>query len=412
MTVPLTGTEARDLRELERRGEYEQLIAAVRELVAADRRALADPYMKEWCGRRYRDLFLRHAARDRAAVRNAGRSFARLRGRDSRSPRQKVAERFLRRDVEDWKLELPAPRAEAPNATLLFCPGLINGMLPVQAFEDAFPALEAERGMRVLRADTHPVRGCEANVADIAASFEEGAGLRSDCSLLPPSDRVPPEDIWLLGYSKGAADWLTFLSARPDLAGRVRAAVSWAGAVGGSFLADSAYARIRELSLPIGSVGGPAQAVLRALAPMLQMDEGLRRLEEFDVKGAIRDLTTEVRGRFLERHADALDALDVPFFNVTAATSATEVPYFQIQGYLDIARSDRDNDMQVTQEQARMRVPMATDLAVFHAHHWDLSYTPFPRSRRMGSPNLDHPFPRTAAIGGLYELLAELGLLD
>jgi hypothetical protein len=54
---------------------------------------------------------------------------------------------------------------------------------------------------------------------------------------------------------------------------------------------------------------------------------------------------------------------------------------------------------------------MATTLAVVRAHHWDLAYDPFPPRLRLGSPNLDHPFPRRAAVAATMLLLAELGLL-
>ena len=52
---------------------------------------------------------------------------------------------------------------------------------------------------------------------------------------------------------------------------------------------------------------------------------------------------------------------------------------------LNLTRFDGNNDMQVTQEQAKIKLPMA---------------------------NLDHPFPRKAAIIAIYQLLAELGLIE
>lgn len=79
---------------------------------------------------------------------------------------------------------------------------------------------------------------------------------------------------------------------------------------------------------------------------------------------------------------------------------------------MEVARRDPDNDMQVTQDQARMQTPMATDLGVLRAHHWDISYDPFPVHTRLGSPNLDHRFPRQAAITAIFQFTAELGLID
>jgi hypothetical protein len=68
--------------------------------------------------------------------------------------------------------------------------------------------------------------------------------------------------------------------------------------------------------------------------------------------------------------------------------------------------------MQVSVPHSQMTNPMATTLAIFHAHHWDLAMEPFPQRVRLGSPNLDHPFPRTAAVAATVLLQAELGLID
>jgi hypothetical protein len=146
--------------------------------------------------------------------------------------------------------------------------------------------------------------------------------------------------------------------------------------------------------------------------PVVRLEGISERLDEYDVKGGIRDLTTTERERFLAEHADAIDALDIPIFNVVASCGALEVPYFQVQGALEINRRAGENDMQVSLDQARMTTPMATDLAVLHAHHWDISYGPFPVHLRLGSPNLDHPFPREAAVTAVFLLLAELGLIE
>ena len=74
---------------------------------------------------------------------------------------------------------------------------------------------------------------------------------------------------------------------------------------------------------------------------------------------------------------------------------------------------DVNNDIQLTQAQARMdSVPTATHVAMLHGHHWDIAYAPFPRHMRAVSPNLDHPFPRRAALLACWQQLAELGLID
>jgi hypothetical protein len=201
---------------------------------------------------------------------------------------------------------------------------------------------------------------------------------------------------------------------RPDLAPRVRALFSWGGAIGGSHLADGAYELIKDMTVPPGTLGNAIKAVLRGLYPLIRFDAEAQRVDQFDVKAAIRDLTTWQRQQFLEENREAIEALDIPIFSITGATSGLEVPYFQVQGYRDIRRQsgDADNDMQVTQDQARWPGPMGIHLAKLHAHHWDMSYDAFPVATRLGSANLDHPFPREAAITAIVQLTAELGLIE
>lgn len=411
------GTE--DLRELWRRGEYGPLIDLARDLVTADRRALTDLELKAWCGRRWRDIFVSEAVTSRGAVGAAtrrvaipGTDIAIPAGRDQRPARQKIAERFLLRPGSEWRNPLPVAETPRLEATLVLCPGLINSMLPMRAFAAAFAAVDRRYGWKMIAADAHPMRSCEANVADLAAAIEQRRGFGPDYLPIDAETAEPSEDVFLLCYSKGAPDALTLLVERPDLAPRVRAVFNWAGAVGGSYLADDVYARIKDLDIPVGSMSGPLKLIAKTFLPVAGFEGAVERLEEYDVKGAIRDLTTTERERFLAAHSEQLHALGVPFFNITGATTPAEVPYFQIQGARTLSRHDRDNDMQVTQDQARLRIPMATDLAVLRAHHWDLSYDPFPVHTRMGAAKLNHPFPREAALTAIFKFAAELGLIE
>jgi pimeloyl-ACP methyl ester carboxylesterase len=412
-------TDTDELEAREQRGEYGGLIDGLRERVQSNSRTLADPWVKRWCGRRWRDLFISEAARDEKGLSAAARRISvpgtglSIRaGPDSRSERQRIAERFLHRDTEDWRLELP-PSKPGPieHTTLVFCPGLVSTLIPVAGFGAAFPALEERYGWRIIRAAAHPVRGCEANVADLLDAVERGNGLDAAGLPIPAGEARPPEDVVLLGYSKGAADALTLLIRHPELSDRVKALVCWCGAVGGSFLADDVYAAIKDVDVPLGPASDMLRSALKALLPVAQLDNLAERLDEWDLKTAVRDLTTAERCRILDEHAEEIDALDIPIFNVAAVAGPLEVPYFQLQGSVDIARRAGDNDMQLTVEQSCMTIPMATDLAVLHAHHWDVSYDAFPVHLRLGAANLDHLFPREAAATAIYLLLAELGLI-
>jgi hypothetical protein len=152
---------------------------------------------------------------------------------------------------------------------------------------------------------------------------------------------------------------------------------------------------------------------LSLISPAINIKSGvMRRFDEYNIKEAVHDLTTYARAEFLAKNMDFLNSLEIPIFNITGSTSAMEVPYFQIQGVMEINRYDLNNDMQLTQAQAKLKIPMASDLAMLRAHHWDMSYDAFPKLMRFGSPNLDHPFPKEAAAKAMIMLAVELGLID
>ena len=409
------------LAELEAQGDHDALVDQLQTRIAADRRALADPWVKDWCARRWRALFVAEAARDPKAVSAAsarvvipGTDISVRRGPDQRPERQRIAERFLRNPApSDFDESTPPARhGTVSRTTLIFCPGLVGSMLPERAFRTPFAKLAEQRGWRFICAEAHPMRGCEANVADLEAAIERGEGLDEHCQPISPQDAEPPGDVFLLGYSKGAPDALTLLVRRPDLAKRIKAVFCWAGAIGGSFLADDIYGSLARLNVRPGHLAEPLKTILRTVFPVINLEAAASRLDDFDVMGGIGDVTTGVREAFLAENSSAIDALGVPIFSISGATTPLEVPYFQVQGAMELSRYDADNDMQVTQDQARLEIPMASHLAVLHAHHWDMSYDPFPVAARMGSANLDHPFPRQAALTAIFELSAELGLIE
>jgi pimeloyl-ACP methyl ester carboxylesterase len=373
----------------------------------------------EAAGRRWRDLFLDFAAADPAAVSAASKRFGLpgtdlsvRSGPDKRPERQRIAERFLHTDhADEWEQTGGPPAAGLPSqTTLVFCPGLVNTLIPVRAFARAFASISGRDGARILVADGHPLRSCEANVADLAETIERGTGFDASYERIDPGSALPPQEVILFGYSKGAADALTLLVARPDLADRVRAVVCWAGAVGGSHLADGTYEQVKDFEMPKGRISDALIRGVQLLFPVLRLERLSERIEESDLKAAVRDLTTGERTRFVEEHGPAIDALGIPVFSVSGATAALEVPAFQVQGYRQIQGIDGVNDMQVSLGQSRWPGSAGVNLGTVHGHHWDMSYDPFPLHLRGGFSNLDHRFPREAAILATVGLLAELGV--
>lgn len=368
--------------------DADERITTVRERIRADRRSLTDPQIKLWCGQRWRNLFLSEAERDERAVKVASRLL------DNRPKRQRLAERFLAADIEDWRLELPDPTPATIDTALLFIPGFLHRGVPVPGLPDL--EVVGERfGAAVVRADTHPVRGSEANIPDVLRALDAAEGA----------------DVAIIGYSKGTTDALTLLAKQPETAERVRALVCWAGAVGGTPVADNILDLIKDIS--VDSIVGNelVLTILKALLPIVRLDGLIERPDEWDLRRAVTDMTIAERAQFTAEYGSAIDALDVPIFNLVARAGPLEVPYFQMQGSLDISKRYGSNDMQVSCVHQQVTSPMATTLAVCHAHHWDIAMGPFPITHRLGSPNLDNPFPSGAAAAATVLLLTELGLL-
>jgi hypothetical protein len=92
--------------------------------------------------------------------------------------------------------------------------------------------------------------------------------------------------------------------------------------------------------------------------------------------------------------------------------SVRDVPYFQALAAMQLARRERLNDMQVTESHTRVSAAASSHLGTLRAHHWDMAYDAFPEQLRMRSRRLNHPLPRTAALGATLALLAEIGLID
>ena len=120
----------------------------------------------------------------------------------------------------------PALPSHDSRLRILIVPGAFAECFPEfgMPFEDAAASLR-QRGYRI---DFIPVSGrsgADHNAAQIAAAVEQ---LPDDTA-----DRIV-----LIGHSKGAVDILHFLVNHPQLARRITAVVSVAGAVNGSPLAD------------------------------------------------------------------------------------------------------------------------------------------------------------------------------
>lgn len=398
-----------DLAALEQAGNLDALIKLLRTAIEVDVRVFTHSVVKAWLRRRWCYLFLREAVEDEEAMTVASTS------RDTRSPRQRIAERFLMgQSQKAWREEQPRPSLPRHmNATLLFCPGLLNGLLPTREFAHSMPLVENRYAdLRALRSRSHPARGCDANAADVLAAVLHGKGADSRARLIPEDKARPPDgDFIALAYSKGAPDLLSTLISHPEIIPRFKCIFTLAGAIGGSQVADDAankYAKFDELTDYRGTA---FRIAAKAFAHRVLGDSNARdrRVDEFDCAAAVRDLTTDVRTAWLARHSAQLDAMNIPIFTFRGAASPREIPWSQRRGYRLIALREDENDMQVGATASQLPLAMATELAVFRGHHWDVAYPSF-RNRRWLN-NTYHPFPKTAALTAMVQLAAELGLI-
>ena len=183
--------------------------------------------------------------------------------------------------------------------------------------------------------------------------------------------------------------------------------------MGWSYIANGIYAKVKDIPAfdTVQALSGDIGKLMLRLAPVIQVGNVNRRLDEYDIKGALHSLTTEYRQQFLTEHADEINSLGIPMFNFTGSTHLMEVPYYQRQGTLELLKYDKYNDMQLTQEQSHLPLPTAPLLSMFHANHWDLSYDTFPWYTTLGSSKLKDPFAREAAMSAILLFMAELGLM-
>lgn len=391
-----------ELKVLASMGDYETLIRQLRVKLNGNPRLLTDPFVKEWLGKRWRHLFLREAVEDQAALKTASRFFF-----ETRPPMRRIAERFLSKPYrKDWEIEMPAAKTgPLKNVDLLFCPGMLNGIFPVPAFK---PGLVAASEMlpNVLRSLNHPLRGCDPNVANIHEAITQGIGLDASANVIDEQARKPLGDFFVIAYSKGSPDLLSYLVEHPEIAQRIRCIFLWCGATGGSPLGDGVYKRIKNWKLE--SLNKPMATILKPFIPKASRSYKVEQIEDADIVGAFKDITTEARGDFNEKYGNRIDRLDIPIFSMAGAAKLIDVPLFQMFGYLRLRWLLGDNDMQVPVALSSIDIPMATELGRLRGHHWDLAYSAF----IPASFTLSHKFPKKAAIIAMIRLTAELGLID
>ena len=201
------------------RNDYPEVIALVREAITADpQAALNDPVINSWLGRRYRNIFLEEAVSNPDVVKNSQAPFP-ISLVDPRSSREKVAKRMISNisDGRSLRSFRPPSRAASPTPPWSSRPACSPDCCPTWPSSRYGPKLINRFRVKIAVTDSHPMRSTEANVADLENVIEHGVGVSPiDASFITADlNPVPPGDIVLMGYSKGAPDILTLLARRP-----------------------------------------------------------------------------------------------------------------------------------------------------------------------------------------------------
>ena len=156
---------------------------------------------------------------------------------------------------------------------VLFVPG---------AFQQCFPDVAApyEGAVQRLR-----MLGYTIEILPVGARSSAENDAEQIAQAIRANPPIPGEHLVLMGYSKGTPDIMVFLVRHPDLAERVSAVVSIAGAVNGTPIADRYSGLFDAVSW---LKAGPCEVGDRGVLRSLRRDERMRWLAENRLPGHVR----------------------------------------------------------------------------------------------------------------------------
>ncbi len=186
----------------------------------------------------------------------------------------------------------------------------------------------------------------------------------------------------LIGYSKGTPDILTALVEYPELAERVDAVISLAGAVGGSPLSEDAT---------------------QAKANMLTMVPGSQCEEEDGDNDAVHSLRPDVRQAWL---AENPLPPDISYYSAITFPQPDRISWALKNSYLVLGETDIRNDTQLLIFD--QFVPGSKVFAIVNADHWAIA-VPVTRSHPIVGGTLvnRNDYPREAFMEALLRYVEE-----
>ena len=204
--------------------------------------------------------------------------------------------------------------------------------------------------------------------------------IRDYVASLPDEDAERP--IVLMGYSKGAPDILEAVAAYPELAERVSAVVSVAGAVHGSPLAND---------------------TTQAHANMMTIVPGSACEEEDGDNDAVASLRTDVRQQWL---ADNPLPDTVRYYSLVTFPEEERISWGLKNSWILLGQKDIRNDTQVIAFD--QIIPGSTLLALVNADHWAIAVAVARSHPLIGGTVINrNDYPREALLEALLRYLDE-----
>jgi len=226
---------------------------------------------------------------------------------------------------------------------------------------------------------THGYEAKVLEVSGLSGSAVNARTIRDYVMSLPAEQADRP--LILIGHSKGAPDILEALVTYPELTEKVAAMVAYAGAVGGSLLADDTKV--------------PTLNLLTRL-PYSECDEGDR--------GALHSLSPAVRRAWLEEH-------ELPgntrYYSVVSFPDPARISWALKSSWRRLGElQDARNDSQlVFYDQV---IPGSRLLAFTNADHWAMA-VPAARQFRLAASTFatQNDFPREVMLEALLRFIEE-----
>jgi hypothetical protein len=202
--------------------------------------------------------------------------------------------------------------------------------------------------------------------------------IKEQIASLPPEQASKP--LILLGYSKGAPDILQAVVDYPELAEKVVAVISAAGAVGGSALANGAE---------------QSQANILTKIPKSDCSEG--------DGGAVHDMRPATRKKWLAENS--LPG-HISYYSVATFPDPEHMSSVLKSSYRKLGKIDARNDSQlIFYDQL---IPASTLVAYVNADHWALA-VPISRSHSFVSTmfTTQNHYPREALFEAILRYVEE-----